>query len=449
MFHQPSNIFSKPPRLLLVVMLTLFCASTTLALAAQGGSLDPRFGTNGIVLTNSGLSNLTILQQIAKHGNGILLLYGSPDPLNAQIRFTLFRYLSNGTLDTTFGTNGRVTSDFGRGMDDRALNLKVYRDGRILASGQSGNGNTNTAAVLARYLPNGTLDTTFGTNGLLTINPFGPYTAFGASDIALQPNGTIIILLRIFSDHRSVALARYLPNGTPDLTFGTAGFTILDLSRIQANNFANTLHRQHDGTLIVAGSAQIPGPPSRLAIMVARLHSDGTLDSNFGTNGITITPFPSDAEANTLTIDPHGRLLLAGDSSNPDGTRTILPLLRYRPDGTLDSSFGTGGIVLTDPGSSDTEAYAIAIWRSTILVAGFSNATLHGDYDLLIARYHSNGTLDSTFGTNGIIFTDLGLTRDDFGFSMILTSSNVILGASASRSITERNNALVKYRLTQ
>src|SRR5207244_2057890 len=199
----------------------------------------------------------------------------------------------------------------------------------------------------------------------------------------------------------AVALARYNANGTPgtpgtlDTSFGTQGVVTTDVNSSQDDvAFATVL--QPDGKIIAVGTS-FTTPAN---VVVTRYNANGTLDSSFGTNGITVTSLPSaDASAFAATLQADGKLLVAGRSCPLSGVSSFL-LLRYHTDistgtpGTLDAGFGTGGIVTTAiPSGTSTTANAVAVNGTKILVAGHSK--IGGKFRIVLAQYTSTGAPDT------------------------------------------------------
>src|SRR5882672_3690483 len=208
----------------------------------------------------------------------------------------------------------------------------------------------------------------------------------------------------------AVAFARYNANGTPDTTnlVGGTGLVTTDVNTSQ-DDIAFAIVLQPDGKIIAVGSSSTT--PAK--VVVIRYNANGTPDSSFGNNGITVTSLPSaDADGFAAILQADGKLLVAGRSCPLSGSSSFL-LLRYHTDigtgtpGTLDTGFGTGGIVTTGiPSGVSTSANAIALSGTNILLAGQSK--IGGNFVIALARYTSSGALDSTFGSGGIISTPIG-----------------------------------------
>jgi len=282
-----------------------------------------------------------------------------------------------GDLDLTFGTGGKVITTFASGPRSASA-LLIQPDGKIIAVGGAG------GFALARYEATGALDPTFGTGGLVAtdIGPSGQ--AFAA---ALQTDGKIVAAGEVAPAGYccQFALARYNANGSLDPAFGTGGVVTTSFGGL-TQAFAVAI--QDDGKIVVAGSTY---SPSIGDVALARYNSNGSLDPTFGTGGQVTTDLGGTDGANDVVIRPDGRILVVGGG----GPGHDFALVLSAPDGTLDSSFGTGGKVTTDFGGQDT-AHAVRLQTDgKIVVVGT------GAERFALARYGANGSLDPTFGGDG------------------------------------------------
>ena len=275
-----------------------------------------------------------------------------------------------GDVDLTFGVGGVVTTDIGPFDSIRAI--VGQSDGKIVAAG----GSSTTEWGLARYLPDGTLDEGFGVGGKVTTAAPGG----AAFSLALGAAGTIVVAG--FGD-----VVRYLPSGAVDESFGTAGRVSIPGTTLRA------LIVMPDGRMLLGGSSRQVGGSD---FFVARLSSSGTLDQNFGVGGKVVTDLGGDEFGAQLLLLPDGKLVAAGE--RVFGAADFA-LVRYLPDGSLDPTFGSGGKVITDVGGPNVWDHgddAVLTSDGKIVVSGASFP------NLALARYLPDGTLDSSFGTGGI-----------------------------------------------
>jgi uncharacterized delta-60 repeat protein len=370
------------------------------------GTLDTTFGTGGKVLPDYSTFGGNFYA-VAIQGDGKIVMAGVFFPPTFGIDLALLRYNSNGTLDTTFGSGGEVLTG-GDGAISRPESLAIQADGKIVAAGQGANG-----FALARYNPDGSLDTSFGSGG--EVNTSLPGTAGGGvSSIAIQTDGRIVALGTVFNTQTNLedfALARYNTDGSLDTTFGSGGEVTTDFAGIF--QFAGSVTLQSDGKIVAAGSAAVPGSTgSRSDFGLARYNPDGSLDTTFGVGGKVTTDFGSTsngASADAVKIQGDGCIVALGISAqglsnNPDGA-----LARYNSDGSLDTTFGSGGKVITDFGSAPDYALSMALQSDGRIVAAGETIQPATGYDFAVTRYTTSGALDTTFGSGGKVITNLGL----------------------------------------
>jgi uncharacterized delta-60 repeat protein len=405
------NLFKLKPALLALAMVLI----PTLTYG-QSGTLDPSFGSGGEAINDFG-------GRIALLPDGKILAAGSASATDG-FDFSLSRFNSNGPLDTTFGSGGRVTTDLGARFEG-ARSVVVQPDGKIVTGGFATVGLFANFA-LVRYNSDGSLDLSFGTGGKVTTN-FGDISA-EAYSMALQTDGKIVLAGYVnFNGGYSFGLARYNANGTLDAGFGTGGKVHTEFDGFgQTFSFAdaNSVAIQQDGKIVAAGECTINGQRD---FALARYNSNGTLDLGFGTGGKVNTDFVGFADlANDVTIQPDGRIVAAGAAATGTAASVLFnfALARYNSNGTLDPTFGTGGKVTTDfAGALDTVSDVVVQPDGKIIAAG--TATINGFTDgaFGLARYFTNGTLDPTFGTGGKLTTNFGPDADGAG-SVVLQQDN-------------------------
>ena len=396
------------------------------------GSLDTTFGTGGIVTTPIG-SYDACAYALGIQSDGRIVASGYyADGSNYD--FTLVRYNTDGSLDTTFGTGGIVTTPIGSG-NATANALGIQSDGRILAAGSSYNGSNNNF-TLVRYNTNGSLDTTFGTGGIVTTSIGSGYA--GAYALGIQSDGKIMAG-GYYADgsNYDFALVRYNTNGSLDTTFGTGG--IVTTSTGSGYDIAYVLGIQPDGRILAAGSSHYG---SNYDFALVRYNTDGSLDTTFGTGGIVTTTIGSgDSEVLALGIQSDGRIVAAGKS--PDGSNYDFALVRYNTDGSLDTTFGTGGIVTTPFGFGWDYANTLVIQSDGRIVA--AGKSFNGsNYDFALVRYNTDGSLDTTFGTNGKVTTPIG-SYDAYAIALDIQSDGRIVAAGYSYNGNNYDFALVRY----
>ncbi len=401
---------------------------------AQDGQLDTTFAGSGGVVIYIGSSGNDEANSVVIQGDGKIIAAGfAYSPYSNEYTFALARFVANGTLDSTFGTNGTVTTGIGgSNTDSRAFSSAIQSDGKIIAAGYSSTGSAGSQRVftLIRYNTNGSLDSTFGTNGIVT-------TAIGSSDdeifsTVIQKDGKIIAAGYSYKGSLSngdtyvFALARYNVDGSLDNTFGTKGIVTtaaLPSANSPEEDEIHSLAVQSDGKIIVSGY-------SYGGFALARYNSDGSLDNTFGTNGIVITSISGEDYDNSVALQSDGKIVTAGTSYL--NSQYEFTLARYNSNGTLDNSFGTKGVVATAVGSSDDDIHSIAIQSDGKIVAAGHSENTSQQYLFALARYDTDGSLDKTFGTDGIVTTAVAGLGDDKAYSVAIQSDGKIVAAGAS-----------------
>ncbi len=352
------------------------------------GSLDHDFGIGGVVTADFS-GHIVAASELALQGDGkIVVTGGSYNGIDDD--FALARYKINGALDSSFGAYGLVTTDFGG--NDISASVAVQPNQKIITAGYSERG-TDYVFALARYNIDGTLDRTFGLDGKV-ITDFGGY-GDQARSVAIQSDGKIIAAG--YSDNGSFdyffALARYNSDGTLDNSFGTRGKVITNIR--PDIEYAYSVNIQPDGKIIVVGTGG--------GIVLVRYNQDGALDNTFGIGGKVIT---ANYNAYSSALQPDGKIIVVGYSSyynDSSGFNYLFLLARYNSNGSLDSDFGTDGILTTDFGTNDARAYSVAIQPDgKIVVAGTVQFDIYHT-SFAVARYLSglaSDVIDFPFSNN-------------------------------------------------
>ena len=395
---------------------------------AAPGDLDMSFGGNGIVTT--AISDWRDeARSVAIQSDGKILVAGESDG-----DFALVRYDTNGSLDTSFDGDGIVTTPIGIG-GDYAYSVAIQSDAKIVAVGYSYNG-SNYDFALVRYDTNGSLDTSFDGDGIVT-------TPIGSSDdraqsVDIQSNGKIIAAGYSYNgSDNDFALVRYDTNGSRDTSFGTDGIVTTALG--SGYDYAYGVAIQSDGKIIVAGSSW---NGSRHHFALVRYDTSGNPDTSFGTDGIVTTEIGNGSGAKSVTIQSNGRIVVAGESDTFNHYR-VFTLVRYDTSGNPDTSFGADGIVTTSIRHTD-RAQSIAIQNDgKIVAAGYSNND--NDNDFALVRYNPDGSLDTSFGA---VTTEIG-NSDDEAYSVAIQNDGKIMVVGRSKNDNDfMDFALVRYQST-
>ncbi len=341
-----------------------------------GGGLDTSFGTGGKVTTSIGTAT-DRGHAIAIQSDGKILVAGYAR-IGSTEDFAVVRYQTDGSLDSTFGTGGKVTFPIGTSTD-QALGIAVQGDGKIVLSGYASiSGNIDFALV--RCQSDGSLDTGFGTGGKV-ITPIGTSEDFCRS-LTIQGDGKIVAAGHAYmgSASNDFAIVRYNANGSLDTTFGNgAGKVTVDIASNSADS-AYSVVIQSDGKIVAGGETSS-------AFALIRCLADGSLDNGFGTGGratLALAAFTSHS-GRAVALEPNGKLLIAGNSYN--GSNQDVTLMRANADGSLDTSFGDGGKMVTPVGTSNDYSTCMALKvDGTIVLGGYS--TIGSGFDFTVLQYN-------------------------------------------------------------
>ena len=426
----------------IIVPLTLGGGLVCQAQTASG-NLDSSFGAGGTTRTDFS-GNIDQANAIAIQPDGKLVAAGSSFSNSKTVEdFIVARYNANGSLDKKFGSNGKITTDFFRNVDSISA-IAIQPDGKIVVAGfaqLAGNGGNPRVFALARYTSDGRPDTSFGGGGSLTTSFGGNFSV--ASAIMLQPDGKIVVAGTVDfnpdlpGSGLDFALARYTASGALDGSFGKGGKVVFDF--FGSFDQANAAALQPDGKIIVVGSASYDSFNRDIGFALTRFNSDGSTDFGFGSGGKQITNFfDAGAKANGIVLQPDGKFVVAGTAvdTSTRPVATDFALARYNSDGSLDSSFGSGGetaIPFSDSATEQANALVLAP-DGKIIVAGAAFKTFSTPPDFAVARYNSNGSLDAGFGSGGTLTTDFSGGTDVAQALAIQSDGNVVAAGRAFRS---------------
>jgi uncharacterized delta-60 repeat protein len=275
--------------------------------------------------------------------------------------------------------------------------------------------------ALVRYNPNGSLDTSFSGDGKQT-TIFGSFGVGGANGVALQSDGKIVAVGDCnFAGHDTsqIAIARYNPNGSLDRNFAGIGFQVTSVGIFA---YARGVAIQADGKIVAVGA----GDSEDGGFLVARYNLDGELDTSFSGDGLQMTNF---GVADGVAIQADGKIVAVG-GAGPFGPGQDFGLARYNPDGTLDTSFSGDGLQTTDFlfGAGD-EANDVALQANGRIVAvGVAGGGATGN-DFGLARYNTNGSLDTSFSADGRKRTSFGGSDSASGVALQGDGRIVAVGA--------------------
>jgi uncharacterized delta-60 repeat protein len=410
---------------------------------AQAGKLDPTFGVGGVFQNNVGIFGTAVAVQ----SDGKIVVGGEIAPEAAVVRLT-----PNGSLDSSFGSNGTVNISFPG--DDfsgaQVIGVAIQSDGKIVAGISNFTQGFGPLFILARLNINGSLDTTFGSGGIVEtqIGLTGGSFGAAASVLAFEPDGKILLAGQNSEPTgASGAIARYDANGQLDDTFGSGGIAVTSIAAPTA------IALQPDGRILLAsgGSAigftgVAPGVSlAQVAGIISRYNANGSLDTSFGISGQAASVVVAGAVAvqtdgvcsSTCKILVGGTVVSSLNINTGNGIG--FGLARYNSNGTVDTTFGAGGAVATtfspNPTQSNATLFALALQSNGNIVAAGSAAntipfsTQPGEFAL--ARYASNGGLDTAFGSGGKVTTAFGNSQASI-FALALQSNGRIVAVGTS-----------------
>ena len=391
--------------------------------AASGDGLDASFGNGGSLLTGVALAEFDP-GPVALQNDGKIVVAGIANP-DSGGSLGILRFLPNGSADPRFGTNGRVVAQEGsRNGIVEALYLE--RNGSILVAGVSLDAaRTNIIVVVARFRTDGALDAGFG-NGGFTSLPLGPSSVPMVSRIVEQPDGKIVLggsLAKPGSDGGGF-LFRLTEAGTLDPSFGAAGSVAGSFGALSA---VASLALQADGKIVVVGSVTVSGLPG---LGLVRYLANGTPDAGFGKGGLVTTKVDQGASGADLAIDASGRIVAVGT-----GPCKCFAVARYLPDGTPDPAFNS-----RTPQTTVIDAGAIA---HAVVLQGDGKLVVAGQYlaarddpsipvQLAVARYVPDGPLDPSFGTGGIVRAKVGTHTAYTGMALGKDGEMIVAGLTFS-----------------
>ncbi len=390
------------------------------------GPLNAAFGVGGVVTTPISLTRGDGARAVAVQTDGKIVAVGYVVNGSGDYDFAIVRYNLDGSLDTGFGGDGIVTTAISARSEARAV--AIQSDGKIVVAGVTSNTTTGTDFVVARYNDtDGSLDATFNTGGYV-VTDLGASNNDEAFAVAIQSTGKIVVVgqtgAMVASDF---ALVRYTAGGALDATFDADGIQATTFGEVDA---AYSVTIQADDKIVVAGiTDSTPGEGVNNDFALARYDANGALDATFDGDGkVTTAVGATDEGAFAIGIQAGGKIVVAGVVFN--GANNDFGLARYNTNGSLDSTFGTGGIVITDMAGGNDAALALLIQADNkIVVGGVAFVTNQGN-DFALARYNLDGSLDAAFDVDGKVITNISAAHDT-AYGVALSGSNIVLAGSS------------------
>jgi uncharacterized delta-60 repeat protein len=355
---------------------------------AGPGDLDTTFAGNGKKAITFGATDAARVVLVQRDRKIVLAGGGGP-----RVSFCVARLRTNGTLDVEFGSRGKRVVDFG-GDDEGAFGAALQEDGKIVLVGD-----VDLQPAIVRLNRNGSVD-------FKRVFSWGPIGR--AMAVVVLPNGKLLLGGFSGPEGGNMQAARLRPNGAFDTSFGLDGVATVDFG---GDDAALAMARQANGRIVLAGFSTAVGA------VVARLRTNGELDPDFGGDGrVVLGP----GRLNAVLVQPDRKIVVAGNV----GSSEKMTVTRLMPNGSVDGSFGSAGTATIDFGStSDLANGAVLQGDGKIVVAGYAQSA----EDVAVARLNPDGSLDTTFGTGGKATVDFGSAT--FGFAVALQRNGRIVVA--------------------
>lgn len=341
----------------------------------EDGSPDLSFGDSGVMVDSAGF-NFNGYKTIVLSGGKII----AAGTIRANLSsIYVRRFLTDGTPDSTFGTNSFTTVDY-NGVVNTALNMALQSAGKIIVCGEIYSSTEGFNFYTVRFLANGSVDSTFGTNGKVEVN-FGSNWDDRAYSIAVLDDDRFILAgtTYVTNQGNDIGLALFDSNGQPVNSFGTNGLAQIDLGR--SENVSDILVYDNNSFLVAGSSASGPSDHNSY---VAKITLSGTLDSTFGNTGLFLSkPNNKSATIFKLSVQADGKIIGAGRTLTSLNNDAVL--IRLNTDGILDSSFATNGVYIKDYITMDDHFIGMTLDQDArILTAGKTS------YQLLVCRFNND-----------------------------------------------------------
>jgi len=418
----PSVAKDRGPTSRLFVLALLAVAACVLAFAVpasaeQFDSFDPAFGSGGLVLSDvAGGASALALQP-----DGKVVLAGSVSDASGFQQLVVTRFNADGTPDSTFGSGGRVAIQYGDGSFplSGANAVALAPDGKIVVAGGASDSAGIQELVVVRFHTDGTPDKAFNGDGafLTQLGSNGNPSYLNA--VAVQPDGRVVIGGQASDSggNSRYLVGRLTSTGGWDSSFSGDGRIVQQIGKAAGlAEWVSSLAIQPDGKIVAVGQAADSN--NQVELLATRLTSGGGFDSSFSGNGIVLDQLGLGSSplsrANAVALQPDGKMLLGGDATPANGNGGFM-VSRLTAGGGFDSSFGSGGVVATQPGTGFNASSSVAALAlqsdGNVLAAGFETDD-QGDNQVLLARLNgANGNFDSGFGEGGRFAVQAG--RDE------------------------------------
>lgn len=405
----------------------------TLVLAQPAGNLDLTFNTTGYNVTNVGSSSDKAFD-LAILDNGKILVAGTTFVNATGNDFLVLCYNSDGTLDQSFGNNGKITTDLNLGSDDQAIELAVLSDGTFILAGFSDDG-TDKDAALVKYNSDGTLFTGFGNNGVSLTDLDGNNQDMFSCVKVHQLTGKIIAggSAQIDDNHAKPVVARFNSDGTLDNTFNSTGIRLMWITNLD-NQYLygiEDLAVASNGKITAIGWRDFPNLSWDSDMVAFKINSDGSMDDTFSTDGEEIYNgnFNGHDQLYAMLLNPDQTFIAVG--------RSYVSNLSYQ--GILTEIGTSGTINSTKVTGIDDNGYSDIAWdmNGNLVTCGYS-----GNSGLVTRMSGANYSFDNSFGTSGMNDFNFNQTSEVVFYGIAVQSDNKIV------VVGWKDNDVVIARLT-
>jgi uncharacterized delta-60 repeat protein len=416
-------------------LINAFCSGNTLSIYYK----DNRpFNKNGKLIIDGTENPILPIGSILIDSYGRLVYSTSSSSFGEGIGANVYtrRILNDGTTDTTFGVNGEViTNVFGENLNDFGLSNCIDSQDRIIVAGmrQYGEAPNELDILVIRYLQNGNLDLSFGTNGILNIPTMNNFNII--YQVITDSNDNILITGST-GESDQITIKILGTNGNIDTSFGptSEGYTLLrfDIGETYCPSTNYSIKIDSQDRILVGGSIDFPDVDGNTNFIIGRMNSNGIPDLTFnadlsGCIIIDISGSKSNDLILSIAIDSEDNYYLGGYSQNPITNETTVSIIKCLQDGTIDNTFGDSGTASLKINDSDTYANSLLIdSQNRLVVSGYTNNPIQSN-NFFVARFLINGILDTSFNNVGYVETDIITNSDDIALSMNIDSQDRIV----------------------
>lgn len=417
---------------------TLLCAFIAISSTAQlNGVLDETFANGGIYTSDAGF--VDVLHAIKIQDDGKILASGVALNANFEGQAKVIRLLPDGSPDATFGTDGIVSLELN--LESYGYDLLLKENGKILVTGLSSIQPYQFVMMITQLNEDGTVDTSFGTNGSTIVNlGTGDEYAYG---MTLQPDGKILIVGNsLDANYLNVpTVLRLTEDGDLDDTFGGDGVVFYPVTEVENELWCVSL--QSDGKIVVGG--HYAPDLFDVDVLLVRFNEDGTLDETFGENGAVKDALNDGgfAECYDMAIDANDNIIITGYAASSQGNDAFVK--KYDPDGAADLSFGTNGEVYSGIESFDVANAMYMTEDGRILITGTAG-DFFSDQTFALWSFDSDGSPSADFGTNGAVYTNLGGETEEATSIAVQDDSYILIAGKSRNTTNNFDFAILRYQ---